>query len=212
MEKPSASKTAAPAEKKAEPKGEAKPAAKAAASKPGASGSGAMGAAPAAGGMPGAPAMPDPIAGLKQMLLGPIDTVIGEFEKVKQQLGGGKIGVELDSGDIVIPAAMVGKIPPALRQQFETCVGCSANDLVASKRGQSMAGGATSAGAGKKPPSKADPGSAYNQGGFAQKDVDLRQRAREAAPRVTGQSRADMKGVEQRATSRLIEGGHEQDQ
>jgi hypothetical protein len=140
MEKPSVSKTAAPAEKKAEPKGEAKPAAKAAASKPGASGSGAMGAAPAAGGMPGAPAMPDPIAGLKQMLLGPIDTVIGEFEKVKQQLGGGKIGVELDSGDIVIPAAMVGKIPPALRQQFETCVGCSANDLVASKRGQSMQG------------------------------------------------------------------------
>jgi hypothetical protein len=143
METKPATKTAAPAAKKPEPKGEAKPAAQGAGAPPAKGAGGGMGAAPAAGGMPGtagAGGMPDPMGGLRAMLMQTLDGVDEQFKMLRQKLGGGKIGVELDSGDIVIPAAMVGKIPPALRQQFETCVGCSSNDLMASKRGQSMQG------------------------------------------------------------------------
>lgn len=129
-----ASKAAAPAEKKAEPKKEGGSPAKAAgAPKPAAGAPGAMGA----GGMP---AMPDPMADLKAMMSKAVGGIQRELDMVQQKLGGGKVTAELDSGDIVIPAAMVGKIPAALRQQFETCVGCSANDLTASKRGQQMQG------------------------------------------------------------------------
>lgn len=174
-EKPAASKAAASSEKKADAKSEAKPQAKA----PAKGGMG-MGAGQGDGGGMGsaargaAGAAPDPNAALRDMMLGTVDEMTGVLDGLRQKLGGGKVAVELDSGDVIIPAAMVGQIPAALRSQFETCVGCSANDLMASRRGQSSVGQKPKAGpagkgtgpsGGEKPKAASDGKPGFKQAG-----------------------------------------------